>query len=165
MNSVSPEERFTDPDPDEELVLIFLTEFRSLEQALIRAGFTRAGRIHAPPQPDWARFVRHIEPRFRPESSPELEGAVSYLLYDPEKMKARRRRSLQESPFGETSGAESDILWLSELVQATGNKLTYGIPFLKKDDFDAAEITAALMVVEAWSYCDPAIGRLLTNVQ
>jgi hypothetical protein len=112
-----------------------------------------------------SRFVRHIEPRFHPESSPELEGAVSYLLYDPEKMKARRRRLLQDSPFGETSSAQSDILWLSELVRATGNKLTHGIPFLKKDDFDAAEITATLMVVEAWSYCDPTIERLLTHVQ
>ena len=65
----------------------------------------------------------------------------------------------------EASSAHSDILWLSELVQATGNKLTYGFPFLKKDVFDYAGITAALLVMEAWSYCDPTVESLLTSVQ
>jgi hypothetical protein len=149
---------------DEELALIFLTELRSLEQALVRAGFTRAGRIQGSFQPDWVRFVRHIEPRFRPDSSPELQGAVSYLLFAPDNLALRRKR-LQDSLPGEASSVHSDILWLSEMVQQTGNKLRYWIPFLKKADFDAAQITAALMVVEAFSYCDPTIESLLTHVQ
>jgi hypothetical protein len=164
VNSTFSGEDFIGDDADEDLVLIFLTEFRSLEQALVRAGFTKAGRSHGTAQPDWARFIRHIERRFRPESSPELQGAVSYLLADPDKVALRRKR-LQGSLPGEPSSAHSDILWLSELVQETGNKLTHGIPFLKKADFDAAQITAALLVVEAWSYCDPKVESLLTHVQ
>jgi hypothetical protein len=164
MNNSSPIQDLPGDDLDAELILTFLTEFHLLEQALIRAGFTKAGRIHPNVQPDWGGFVRHIEPRFDPDSSPALQGAVSYLLYDPDKMALREKR-LDGSLPGDASNADSDILWLAELVQETGNEFTYGIPFLEKADFDLAYITAALMVVEAWGKCDPTIESLLSHVQ
>jgi hypothetical protein len=163
MNSTFPAQGFTNDDADGELVLIFLTEFRALEQALIRAGFTKAGGTHGTAQPDWVRFVRHIERRFHPESSPELQGAVSYLLYDPDKLELRRER-LQGSYPGETFSAHSDILWLSELVQEIGNKLIHGINFQKTPGYDTEYVMAALLVVEAWSYIDPTVESLLTHV-
>ena len=162
-NSTVPGQNWITEDAEGELILIFLTEFRSLEQALIRAGFTKAGQLHGT-QPDWVRFIRHIERRFRPECSPDLLEAVLYLLRDPEKLTLRRKR-LQDSLPGERSSAQSDILWLSELVQETVHKLTHGIPFLKKAEYDSEQIMAALLVVEAWSYCDPMIESLLTHVQ
>jgi hypothetical protein len=58
--------------------------------------------------------------------------------------------------------AHSDILWLAELVLETGNKLTHGLPFLKQSDFESDQILAALLVLEAWSCCDPMIESLLT---
>lgn len=164
MNSTIPGEDFLGDDFDTDLILTFLTEFQLLEQAVIRAGFTKLGRIHGATQPDWVRFVRHIERRFRPSCSVELQEAVNFLLTDPNKLALRRKR-LQSSLPGETASAHSDIIWLSELVLETGNKLTHGIPFLKKGDVDSAQIMAALMVVEAWSYCDPTIESLLTHLQ
>jgi hypothetical protein len=164
MKSTIPRPDLLDDDLDAELILTFLTKFQLLEQALVRAGFTRPGRIHGNAQADWLRFVRRIEPRFRPDSSPELQGAVSFLLYDPEKHALRQKR-LQDYVPGETFSANSDILWLLELVLETGNKLTYGLPFLKKTDLGSDQIMAALFVVEAWSDCDPVIESLLTSGQ
>ena len=163
MNNTFPGQSFMD-DIDGDLVLIFLTKFRALEQAMIRAGFTRAFRVHGSAQPDWERFVRQIERRFRPDCSPDLQGAVSYLLAHPEKMQARRKR-LQDSLPGETSSAHSDIVWLSELIQEARNKLTFGIPILDDDGFDSGYVMAALLIIEAWSCCDPTVESLLTHVQ
>ena len=164
MKDTSPKQDLPGDDFDGDLILTFLTEFHLLEQALIRAGFTKMGRIHRNAQADWTRFVRHIERRFDPDSSPALQGAVSYLLYDPDKMAIREQR-LEDSLPGDASSADSDILWLAELVQETRTRLTYGIPFLKETSFDSAQVMAALMVLEAWAKCDPTIGQLLPHVQ
>lgn len=151
-------------DSDGELALTFLTEFHLLEQALVRAGFTRAGRSQGTAQPDWTRFVRHIEARFRPDSSPELQGAVSYLLCDRRSLE-RRRAQLRGSFPGEASSAQSDIVWLSELVQETGNALTHGMRFGKTPAVEFEYLMAALLVVAAWSCCDPTVERLLMHTQ
>jgi hypothetical protein len=164
MKSMSPWPDLLGDDLDGDLILTFMTEFQLLEQALVRAGFTCTGQNHGNGRVDWLRFIRYIEPRFRPESSPELEGAVSYLLYNPEKHALRRKR-LQDDKPGETRSAHSDMLWLSELVLEIANKLTHGLPFLKKTDLDPDQVMAALFVVEAWSYCDPVIESLLTHAQ
>jgi hypothetical protein len=163
MNNTFLGQSFMD-DADGELVLIFLTEFRALEQALLRAGFIRPVRAHGNAQPDWGRFVRQIEGRFRPDASPELQGAVNYLLTDPVKGKARWKRLQNELP-GEASSVHSDIVWLSELILEAQNKLTFGMPILDEDGFDSGYIMAALLIVEAWSYCDPTIESLLAHVQ
>jgi hypothetical protein len=79
-------------DLEGELVLIFLTEYHSLEQALVRAGFTKASRPPGNVQADWVRYARHIERRFRPDSSPDLQEAVNYLLYRLEEPELRKER-------------------------------------------------------------------------
>jgi hypothetical protein len=164
MNNTFPKPDLLNDDGDADLILTFLTEFHMLEKALIQAGFTKVGRIHGGIQVDWRRFVRHIERHFDPDSSPVLQGAVSYLLYDPDKLALRQKRLESPRPE-EASIADSDILWLAELVQEMGNRLTHGISFLKASDFDSVQVMAALMVVEAWSSCDPGIKSLLAQVQ
>ena len=156
MNLALPDQDLPDNDLDEELILIFLTEFQALEQALVRAGFTRAGSPSRDPQADWVRYARHIESRFRPDSSPELQGAVSYLLCDPEKLQRRRER-LPDSYPGETASPYSDLVWLSELVQEAGTRLSHGINFLKAPGFDTTYLTAVLFVVAALSHSDPVV--------
>jgi hypothetical protein len=156
MNAAHPNQGFPEDNIDEELILIFLTEFQALEQALIRAGFTRTGGPSRDPHADWGRYARHIEARFRPDSSPELQGAVSYLLYEPEKLERRRER-LPDSYPGEPSSPYSDLVWLSELVQEAGNRLSHGINFLKTPGFDTAYLTAVLFVVAAFSHSDPVV--------
>jgi hypothetical protein len=149
---------------DEELILTFLTEFHLFERALIRAGFTKAGRTPGNSQPDWARFARHIESHFHPDSSPDLQGAVSYLLCDPGKLALRRKR-LQSTYPGETYSPHSDLVWLSELVQEAGKQLTHGINAPTVPGYDTAYIMSALLVLEAFSYIDPMVESLLTHVQ
>jgi hypothetical protein len=39
------------------------------------------------------------------------------------------------------------------------------MPILDEDGFDSGYIMAALLIVEAWSYCDPTIESLLAHVQ
>jgi hypothetical protein len=164
MNSTFPGQDFPDEGIDEGRALAFLTEFRSLEQALIRAGFTRPGLLHGNVQADWVRFVRHIEQRFRLDPAEELQAAVDYLLCDPDQLRRRRER-LQDSYPGETCGAESDIVWLSEMIEQTANKLTHGLGFLRKTGLDDPFITAAQFVVTAWSGYDPTVASLLKYVQ
>lgn len=156
MSAMRSHQGLPDHDIDEELILIFLTEFQALEQALIRAGFTRAGGPSRDPQADWVRYARHIEASFRPDSSPELQGAVSYLLCEPEKLERRRER-LPHSYPGETASPYSDLVWLSELVQEAGTRLSHGINFLKTPGFDTAYLTAVLLVVAALSHSDPVV--------
>lgn len=162
MNSMFPGHSSIPDDFDGDLVLLFLTEFHALEQALLRAGYTRAGRLHRSTQPDWIQFVRQIEPQFHPERSPELQGAVSYLLADPQKVKARRKR-LEDSLPGEAYGVEQDIVWLAELIVEARNKLTNGIPILDENGFDTAYVTAVMLIVQDWSRCDPTIKKLLAH--
>jgi len=163
MNDLNPKETSPNNDFDEQLVLTFLTNYHSLEQALVQAGFTRAGHTPGNPRPDWGKFARHIERRFDPDSSPELMGAVCYLLGEPEEQELRRER-LQASIPWELSSPASDILWLSELVQEIRNRLLLRINFADKAWSDDTGALAALFIVEAWSYIDPKVESMLTHV-
>jgi len=164
MKHTFPAGDFITDDFDGDLILTFLTEFHLFEQALVRAGYTRASSAYRNAQPDWIQYARHIERRFRPDSSVELEGAVAYLLFEPSKRKLRDERL--ESPLPEeASNAESDILWLAELVQETGRKLSYGIQFLERSEMETSYLTAALLVLAAMSACDPTVDGLHMRVQ
>lgn len=163
MDNHSPAPDFIPDDFDGDLILTFLTEFQLFEQALVRAGFVRASSAYRMAQPDWVRYARHIEQRFRPESSLELDGAVAYLLWEPNKMKLRNER-LESAVPEEAASAESDILWLAELIQEAGRKLSYGVQLLDKSEMETAYLTAAWFVLAAWTHCDPAVERLLMHV-
>ena len=162
-NSVSSQESMNN-DLEGELILIFLTEYHSLEQALVRAGFTKARRPPGNVQPDWVRFARHIERRFHPGCSSELQEAVNYLLRQPGELELRRER-LHGSSAGQLSGLHSDIVRLSELIQETAFRLIHGINFVEDPVYDFEYVTAALLVVAAWSCCDPRVESLLAHLQ
>ena len=148
---------------DEELVLTFLTEYHAFEQAMVRAGFTRAGRTPASKQPDLGRFARHIEKHFRPDASEMLEGAVAYLLCNPRNQELREERLEKSFPW-ETSDPQSDVVWLLELVQQTRNRLTLEINFPVTPGMDTTLVMAALFVVEAMANMDPEMESQLTSV-
>lgn len=164
MSDLPPKKTSPDHNFDEELVLTFLSKYHSLEQALVRAGFTRAGSTPGNARPDWEQFARHIEGKFDPESAPELAGAVGYLLADPEKDKLRWER-LQASLPGDRSSPQSDIVWLSELIQGIRNRLLHWLNFGEEAWDDDPGIVAALFIVDAWSVIDPKVKSLLGRVQ
>jgi hypothetical protein len=155
MNDFLPQKESPHDDFDEELVLTFLALYHSLEQALVRAGYTRAGYTPGNPQPDWGGFARHIAGKFDPDSSPELMGAFCYLLGEPG---AQELRMELPSPV-------SDILWLSELVQEVRNRLLLWMNFAGKPWGNDANVVAALYIIQAWSKLDPQVESLLTHVQ
>lgn len=151
-------------ESDEELVLTFLTEYHALEQALVRAGFTGVGRTPGNAQPDWVRFARHIERYFDPDSSPQLQGAVAYMLGQTENWE--RRMDLLEDTFPwETASPHSDVVWLTELVQQARNRLAHGLNTPDRMDYNSTYVTAALYVVEAWAHIDPDVERWLVCMQ
>lgn len=164
MSTPNPDPAAKDQDSDEELVLTFLTHYQALEQALLRAGFIRAGRTPGSSQADWVRFARHIEKRFNPKSSEALHTAVTHLLWEDKNMDLRNERLERYSPL-EQSDPQHDIVWIAELLQHTRNKLAYGLNFPQGPGCDTSQILAALFVVEDWSHIDPEVERLLGYVQ
>lgn len=160
MNDLSLQTTLSDDDLDSELALTFLSAYHALEQALVRAGFTQPGRRPGNPRANWEQFTLHIEGEFDPESSPELMGAVYYLLGEPKAQELRQER-LQASVAGEWSSPQSDIAWLSELVQRIRNRLLFQINFPGKAGGDDTDVMAAFFIVEAWSKIDPQVKSLL----
>jgi hypothetical protein len=148
---------------EDDLALTFLTEYQAFEQALVRAGFTRPGRIPGSVQVDWERFARHIERHFRPDSSVELQGAVAYLLYEKCNQELRLTRLQHPLPW-EIVSPLSDLVWLSELVQQTRNELMLGFQFPETSSLKMARVLAALLVVEGMAYTDPQLECLLNSV-
>jgi hypothetical protein len=148
---------------DEELVLTFLSHFNSLEQALVRAGYTQASHAPTTARADWGSFARHIEKQFDPDSSPVLQGAVAYLLCDPENRELRYERIGNSYPW-ENPDPHNDIVWLSELLQQTGARLLHELNFPGRPRCDLATISAAWFIVEAWSHLDPQVERLLSGL-
>jgi hypothetical protein len=153
-----------DLDYDEELILTYLTEYHALGQALMQAGFVRVGRTPGNAQPDWAGFARHIEQHFDPDSSEPLQGAVAYLLYQKDNLERRTER-LQHSQPWETYSPHSDVIWLSEMLQQTHNRLIHGINFLGKPGCDSTQVMAALFIVEAWAHIDLDVEKHLPHTQ
>lgn len=134
-----------------EQVFTFLTAFRRFERALKTAGFTMPGRDA---QPDWEGFARHIEGRFDLEATPELQGAVLYVL-----------RSSKRLPRGTLSGYLSEVSWLSTLIQDTVKNLSPRIHFGHVSDIDDELMKASRVILEAWSRCDPNLEKILNGVQ
>jgi hypothetical protein len=163
MNDHLPKMTTPDEELDEVLVLNFLADTHELEEALVRAGFTRAGQTPRDARPDWEQFALHIEGKFEPESRVELEMAVVYLLADPVRESFRRER-LADSILGEPSKPHSDIVWLAELVQEIRNRLLGWINFRREPGCEDADVMAALFVVQAWSHLDPQVENLLVYV-
>ena len=159
---LSGERNDREKELDEELALTFLTEYHAFEQALVRAGFTRAGRTPGSKQPDLGRFARHIEKHFHPDNSEMLEGAVAYLLCNPRHQELREERLEKSFPW-ETSDPQSDVVWLLELVQQTRNRLTLDINFPVAPGMDTALVMAALFVVEAMAHVDQEMESELTS--
>jgi hypothetical protein len=160
VSDPSADQASTSDEFDMEMALTFLTDYHALEQALVRAGYTRASRSPGSTQADWELFARHIEDRFDPDSSAVLQGAVAHLLWHEENMDLRRKR-LQDCALWEDFNPNNDIVWISELLQHTRNKLIHGInlPGLPGCDFD--QVLAALFVVEAWSHVDSKVESML----
>lgn len=160
MNDLSPHTTLSDDDLDSELALTFLSAYHALEQALVRAGFTQPGRRPDTPRPDWEGFTQRIEGEFDPESAAELMGAVCYLLADPQGHALRQER-LKASFPGDRSSPTSDLLWLSERIQAVRDRLLFLINFPGKARGNDADVMAALLIIEAWSKIDPQVKSLL----
>jgi hypothetical protein len=165
MNKPLPGQSSRNDDDREMLVLTFITEYQAFERALVLAGFTTAGRTPGNARPDWARFVRTIERKFHSGASPELLEAAYYLLEHPDYQDARWER-MENAELSDPYSPQRDIIWLSEMVQQIGNKLARGFNLMgQQADYDLQDITAAMLVVEAWSHIDPKVERLLGHVQ
>jgi hypothetical protein len=134
-----------------ELGFTFLTAFSRFEHALKKAGFAMSG---SNAQPDWERFSRHIDPQFDLEATPELQGAVLYVL-----------RSSRRQPRGTRSGYLSESFWLSTLLQDTVKNLSRRINFGHFSDIDGELMAAARVILDAWSHCEPNVEKILNDVQ
>jgi hypothetical protein len=149
---------------DEELALTFLTEYHAFEQALVRAGFTRAGRTPGSARPDWARYARHVETQFNHRQPEALQAAVAFLLYNPDHIELREQL-LEESFPWETASPLSDVVWLSELIQQTHNQLTLSINFPQQSlTCDTALVLAVLFIMEALANMDSGVVSTLKSV-
>ena len=134
---------------DEELNLTYLACDRLLEQTLVRAGFVRVISSYKQAQPDWYRWVRHIEKRFDPGSAVELQAAVDHLLSLRDDMDALPGR-LQNRLTWESASPFSDNLWLAEMLQQTRLQLTHRYNIPATPGCDAAQVMAALFVAQEW---------------
>lgn len=143
--------RQEDHDTNTEIVLTFFAQFSKFEKVLKKAGFTttRPGARNA--RPDWERFARHIEGKLDAEGSPELQGAIAYLIDRPIKRQTRR-------PI---PGFRSDVLWMATVVQETANNLSRSIHFDRYSDSDVELVFACMVILTAFAECDPNMQRLL----
>ncbi len=164
MNDLIPPQT-ADPDNlDEALALDYLGYYHSLEGALLRAGFTRPGHSPGSVRADWQQFALSIQGKFVPDPEDEVGAAVNYLLTNPAMQDLRFER-MQEAPLEEPTYLHYDIVWLSVLVQQIGNKLMGWINFRGEPGCDDADVTAAMLIVHAWSSIDPGLKGTLTYVQ
>ena len=159
MNDLNPKVTPPKGDFDAQMVLDFLAAYHALEQALVRAGFTRSGRRSGNPRPDWGGFARRIEKKFDPGSSPELMEAVCTLLGQPLTVPVifRGARELRR----ELLTPVSDVLWLAERVREIRDRLLLRINFAGVPWGDDTIVVAAWYVVQAWSAIDPKVQSLL----
>lgn len=139
-------------DFDTELILTFFSVFNRFERALKKAGFTKPGRNTVP---DWERFAKHIEGQFDPEATPELQGAVLYMLGHASRRATREIKSRYPS----------EVLWLSTSIQETAKDIARRMNFERYSNIEDEVMLASLMILEAWSHCDPKIEEILNDVQ
>lgn len=149
---------------DEALALDYLGYYRSLEGALLRAGFARPGRTPGSARPDWQQFALSLRGKFVPDLETEIMAAVDYLLNNPAMQDLRFER-METAPPEESSYLHYDIVWLSELVQEIGNRLLHWINFRGDPGCDDADVTAALLIVDAWLSIDPRVKSAPAYVQ
>ncbi len=149
-------------EPDEETLLYFFSHYHVLEQAIMRAGYTRSGHTPGSAQPDWPRFARHIEPEFRKDSEPVIQGAVAYMLLDEEHLDLRNER-IENSHFWESPDPHNDVVWLAELLQHIWKRLIHWLNFPDAPAVDIAMVSAALFIVDAWAKLDPEVERQLVS--
>ncbi len=145
---------------DEEIVLDFLARYHDLGQALVRAGFTKAGQAPGVLLPNWEQFALHIEERFDPDSDELLQGAVSYLNWHGENL-ARRNARLDNAATWETYDVNNDMVWLAEMLQRVAHQLTDEINHMYRQPCDLAQVFAVLDVLMAWEELDPEVARWL----
>jgi hypothetical protein len=163
LNSPLPHRHDELIEPDEETLLYFFSHYHALEQAILRAGYTRAGRTSASARPDWSRFARHIEPGFMKDTEPVIQGAVAYLLLDEDHMELREER-IEHSHFWESPDPNNDVIWLAELLQHIWKRLIHWLNFPDAPAVDIAMVSAALFIVDAWSQLDPEVEKLLSGL-
>ena len=164
---VEPAQTEARPEPpsrydewDEEMVLDFLTRYHALGHALVQAGFTRASQTPGSVLPNWEQFALHIEEQFDPGSEPILEGAVSYLNWNPKNLALRNAR-LEASDAWETYSVENDMVWLAEIIQRVANQLSHELNYMDQHPCDSTQVSAALFVVMTWAELDPEVARWL----
>jgi len=116
----------------------------------------------------WPAGLGRVRPPYRrevrPGSGEEVRAAVDYLLTDPARQDLRWER-MQDSTLEEPSYLHYDIVWLSVLVQQIGNRLLGWINFRGEPGCDDADVTAAMLIVHAWSSIDPRVKGMLAHVQ
>jgi len=147
-------------EPDEETLLYFFSHYHALEQAIMRAGYTRAGPTPGSFHADWPRFARHIEPEFKKDTEPVIQGATAYLLLDEEYLDLRNER-IENAHFWESPDPNNDTVWLAELLQQVRRGLIHRLNYPDAPPVDIAMVTAALFIVEAWAKIDPIVEGLL----
>jgi len=140
-------------DANTDVVLTFFAQFSKFEKGLKRAGFTKMGPGARNIRPDWERFARHIEKRFDPESRPELQGAIAYILDRPIRRQTRRQ----------IPGFRSDVLWMSTVIQETANNLSRSIHFERYSDSDIELVFACMVILSAFAECDPSLEKILNE--
>lgn len=145
---------------DEETVMFFLIRYQELEQALMRAGYTRASHTPGRAQPDWPRFARHIQPLHDARASEAVRCAAAFMLLDEDNLALREER-LENAPPWENPDPHNDAIWLAELLQWTERKLFHGLNFVGTPGCDITMVTAALLIVDEWSRLDPEVEKLL----
>jgi hypothetical protein len=148
---------------DEQAVMHFLFRYQELEQAVMRAGYIRAGRTPGSSQPDWSRFARHIQSSFDRDSDPAVQGAVAYMLLEDDNL-AQRNERLENSPLWEDPDPNNDTVWLAELLQQTWRKVIHALNFPGRPGCDMNMICAAEFILDAWAHLDPEVEKQLKGV-
>jgi hypothetical protein len=75
-----------------------------------------------------------------------------------------REKQLQFFPRARPED-ESDIVWLSMLIRGVRNNLFHGAKFRYDPGRDSELIQASLVILEAWSHCNPRVENILTVVR
>jgi hypothetical protein len=164
MNDHLSPQTSDDNNLDEGLVLDYLADCHSLDGALVRAGFARAGRSPGTARPDWQQFALSIQGKFVPDPEEEVGAAVAYLLTDPARQELRWQR-MEDSTLGEPSYLHYDIVWLSVLLEEIRNRLLHWINFRGEPGCDDTDVAAAVLIVHAWSSIDPRVKGTQAYVQ
>jgi hypothetical protein len=149
-------------DWDVEMALDFLGRYHDMGQALIRAGFIKAGPTPGTQLPNWEQFALHIEEQFDPKSDEMLDAAVAYLYWHQENLDRRNTRIDNAAPW-ETYDVDNDMVWLAESIQQVGHRLSEEINHMDRQPCDGTQVSAVLFVLMVWAEIDPEVAHWLAN--